>query len=205
MEVAMVLQQRHDDEPSLHGIPMDEDAFERLIAGETSYKYELIDGMLYNMTGSSPKHSDIAGQIEFQLKLQLGRRGPCRVHHEQYVAIPGHTPLCPDVVLTCDRGDWDDGKTSRPYRIQSPLIIVEVLSPSTEKHDRTVKFALYRLCPTLKVYVLASQYEPCIEVYRKENEWQQEIFTSGQTAHLDQLDLELVVDEIYEGVFDTNL
>jgi len=41
--------------------------------------------------------------------------------------------------------------------------------------------------------VLASQYEPCIEVYRKENDWQQEVFTSGQTAHLDQLDLELAV------------
>lgn len=200
----MVLQ-RHGDEPSLHGIPMDEDAFERLIAGETSYKYELIDGMLYNMTGSSPKHSDIAGQIEFHLRLQMGRCGPCRVHHEQYVAIPGHTPLCPDVVLTCDRGDWDDGKTSRPYRIQSPLIIVEVLSPSTEKRDREVKFALYQLCPTLEVYVLASQYEPCIEVYRKENDWLPEVFTSGQTAHLDQLDLELAVDEIYEGVFDTDL
>jgi Uma2 family endonuclease len=182
---------------------MEEDAFERLIADETSYKYELIDGMLYDMTGSSPKHSDIAGQIEFQLKLQLGRSGPCRVHHEQYVAIPGHTPLCPDVVLTCDRGDWDDGKTSRPYRIQSPLIIVEVLSPSTEKRDRAAKFALYQLCPTLEVYVLASQYEPCIEVYRKENEWQQEVFTSGQTVHLNQLDLELTVDKVYEGVFDT--
>ena len=194
--------QRHDDETPRHGIPMDEDAFERLIAGETSYKYELIDGMLYDMTGSSPKHSDIAGQIDFQLKLQLGRSGPCRVHRDQFVAIPGHTPFCPDVVLTCDRGDWDDGKTSRPYRIQSPLIVVEVLSPSTEKYDRADKFAHYRLCPTLEVYVLANQYEPRIEIYRKENAWQQEIFTSGQTAHLDQLDLELDVDKIYEGVFD---
>lgn len=196
-------QRRHDDDPPRHGIPMEEDAFERLIAGETSYKYELIDGLLYDMTGSSPKHSDIAGQIEFQLKLQLGRSGPCRVHHEQYVAIPGHPPLCPDVVLTCDRGDWDDGKTSRPYRIQSPLTIVEVLSPSTEKRDRGTKFSLYQLCPTLEVYILASQYEPCIEVYRKENEWQQEIFTGGQTVQLDQLDLELEIDKIYEGVFDT--
>jgi Uma2 family endonuclease len=193
---------RHDDEPPRVGIPMEEDAFERLIAGETSYKYELIDGLLYDMTGSSPKHSDIAGQIEFQLKLQLGRSGPCRVHHEQYVAIPDHTPLCPDVVLTCDRGDWDDGKTSRPYRIQSPLIIVEVLSPGTEKRDRGTKFALYQLCSTLEVYILASQYEPCIEVYHKENEWQQEVLTGGQTVHLDQLDLELEVDKVYEGVFD---
>lgn len=193
-------QRRYDDEPSRHGILMSKNDFERLISQETDYRYELVDGMIYDMTGSSPKHSVLAGQVEFSLKLQLGRSGPCRVHREQYVAIPGSTPLVPDVVLTCDRGDWDDDKIVKPFRIQSPLIIVEVLSPSTEKRDRSIKFALYQSCPTLEVYILVSQFEPHIEVYRLENDWQQEIFTAGQTIHLDQLDLELSVDEIYEGV-----
>ncbi len=117
------------------------------------------------------------------------------------MAIPGSTPLVPDVVLTCDRGDWDDDKIAKPFRIQSPLIVVEILSPSTEKRDRGTKFARYQTCSTLEVYILASQYEPRIEIYRRENDWQQEIFTAGQTIHLDQLDLELSIDEIYEGVF----
>ncbi|HEU5379775.1 MAG TPA: Uma2 family endonuclease [Ktedonobacteraceae bacterium] len=193
-------QRRYNDEAPQYGILMSEGDFERLISQETEYRYELVDGLLYDMTGSSPKHSALAGQIEFSLKMQLGRSGPCRVHHEQYVAIPGSTPLVPDVVLTCDRGDWDDDKIARPFRIQSPLIIVEVLSRSTERRDRAAKFASYQLCPTLDVYILVSQYERRIEVYRRENEWQQEIFASGQTVLLDQLDLELEVDEIYEGV-----
>ena len=193
-------QHQFEDEAPLHGVPMTEEDFERLISQETPYRYELINGILYNMTGSSPEHSDLAGQIEFQFRLQLGRSGPCRSHREQYVAIPGSTPLCPDVVVTCDIGDRDKGRRSRPFRIQSPLIVVEVLSPSTRKRDRETKFALYRSCQTLEVYILASQDEPRMEVYRRSSDWQKEVFTAGQTVHLDQLDLELPIDEIYEGV-----
>lgn len=139
--------------------------------------------------------------INERICLQLGRSGPCRSHREQYAAIPGSTPLCPDVVATCDIGDRDKDRRSRPFRIQSPLIVVEVLSPSTRKRDRETKFALYRSCPTLEVYILASQDEPRLEIYRRSSDWQKEVFAAGQTVHLDQLDLELPIDEIYEGVF----
>ena len=195
-------QSTYDDEPVQCGVLMSEEDFERLISEETDYRYELIDGVLYNMTGSSPEHSDLAGQVEYSFKSQLGRRGPCRVHHEQYVAIPGSTPLVPDVVITCDVNDRDKTKRSKPFRIQSPLIVVEVLSPSTRRFDRGVKFARYRTCPTLKIYILASQDEPYVEIYRRENDWQKEIFTAGQIIHLNPLDLKLDIDEIYEGVFD---
>jgi Uma2 family endonuclease len=197
----MTLHRLDDQDAPLRGVPMTAEDFERLISSEASRRYELIDGVLYDMTGSSPEHSDLAGQIDFQFRLQLGRSGPCRTHRDQYVAIPGSSPLCPDVVLTCDVADRDKDKRLKPFRIQSPLIVVEVLSPSTEKFDRGEKFARYQLCPTLEVYILASQYEPHIEVYRRANAWQQEIFTAGQNIHLDQLDLELPIDEIYEEVF----
>lgn len=191
----------NDPDTPRTGIPCSNADFEQLISDETEFRYELIDGLLYNMTGSSPEHSDIAGQIDFLLKLQLGRLGPCRSHQEQYVAIPGSTPLCPDVVLTCDARDWDKDKRSKPYRIQSPRLVVEILSPSTEKRDRGYKFTSYLTCPTLEVYMLVSQYKPSIEVYRLANDWQLEVFTAGQTIQLDQLNLKLNIDEIYEGVF----
>ena len=196
----MALQRQHDSEIPQDGIPMSEDDFLRLISEETNGRYELIEGLFYDMTGSSPKHSGLAGRIDFLFQLQMARSGPCHTHRDQYVAIPGKTPLCPDVVLTCDISDWDEDQAPKPFRIQSPLIVVEVLSPSTEKRDRGAKFAMYQSCPTLEVYLLASQYEPHVEVYRRANNWQQEIFTTDQTIHLDQLDLELVVDEIYEGI-----
>lgn len=88
----------------------------------------------------------------------------------------------------------------KPFRIQSPLIVVEVLSPSTQDYDHQEKFASYKTCETLEVYLLVSQDARLIEVYRRENGWVKEAFTTGQVIHLDQLDLEFAVDEIYEGI-----
>jgi Uma2 family endonuclease len=190
-----------DEFDSLHGMPITEEAFEQLISIESPYRYELIDGLVYDMTGSSPEHSVIAGRIDRLFQEQLGESGPCRIHREQYVAIPGKPPVVPDVVITCDLGDWDKKQRLKPFKIRSPLIVVEVLSPSTERYDYTEKFARYRLCPTLEIYLLVSQDEPYIEVYRKENGWRQECYASDQTAKLEQLDLELPLASIYEGVF----
>ena len=185
----------------LHGIRMTEEAFERLIGIESPYRYELIDGVFYDMTGSTPEHSAISSNIEGLLRDQLGTSGPCRVHHDQYVAIHGKPSVVPDVVLTCDLADWDKNKRLKPFMIQSPLIVVEVLSPSTERYDRTEKFTRYMRCPTLEVYILVSQDEQYIEVYRRSTVWKQERFSAGQTIKLEQLDLELPVESIYEGVF----
>jgi Uma2 family endonuclease len=65
------------NEPPLSGIPITEDEFLRLISGETLHKYELIDGIVYDMTGSSPTHSSLAGRIDLLFQIQLGRSGPC--------------------------------------------------------------------------------------------------------------------------------
>jgi Uma2 family endonuclease len=190
----------HPQRDDMHGINMTEEAFERLIGVESPYRYELIDGVVYDMTGSTPEHSVIASNVEALLREQLGNSGPCRVHHDQYVAIPGMPPVVPDVVVTCDRADWDKDKRLRPFMIRSPLIVVEVLSPSTERYDRTEKFTRYMRCPTLEVYILVSQDEQHVELYRRSTGWKQERFSTGQMATLDQLDLELPLELIYEGV-----
>ncbi len=184
----------------MHGIYMTEEAFGRLISVESPYRYELIDGIVYDMTGSSPEHSVIASNIEALIREQLGKRGPCRTHRDQYVLIPGKPPVVPDVVLTCDRADWDKDKRLKPFMIRSPRIVVEVLSPSTERYDRTEKFARYMRCSSLEVYILVSQDEQHVEVYRRATGWKQERFSKGQAVKLEQLDLELPVELMYEGV-----
>ncbi|MGZ3643957.1 MAG: Uma2 family endonuclease, partial [Ktedonobacteraceae bacterium] len=78
-----------------------------MISAESPYSYEFIDDVAYNTTGSTPEHSAISSNIESLLREQLDRSGPCRVHHDQYVAIPGKPAVVPDVVLTCDLADWD--------------------------------------------------------------------------------------------------
>ena len=184
----------------MYGILMTEEAFERMISVESEYRYELIDGIAYNMTGSTPEHSVITSNVTFLLREQLGRSGPCRIYRDQYVVIPGKPPVIPDVVLTCDRADWDEDKRLKPFKIRSPLIVVEVLSPSTERYDRTEKFVRYMRCTTLEVYVLVNQDEQHVEVYHRSTNWKQERFSAGQTIQLEQLDLELSLDSIYEGV-----
>ena len=190
-----------DNVPSMHGIPMTKEAFELLISVESPYRYELINGVAYDMTGSTPEHADISLNIAFLFREQLGRQGPCRVYVEQYVSIPNESSVIPDVVITCNIADRDKNKRLKPFKIQSPLIVVEVLSPSTENYDRAEKFLRYQRSPTLEVYILASQDKEQVEVYHKSTGWTQEHFSTGQVIKLDQLDLELPVASIYEGVF----
>lgn len=194
----MALNPQLDDE--IYRVYMTEEAFERLISVESPYRYELIDGIVYNMTGSTPQHSAIAANFEAVLRAQIKRGRSCRIHRDQYIAIPGKPPVVPDVVLTCDQADWDPDKLLKPFKIRSPLLVVEVLSPSTAAYDRTEKFARYMLCSTLEVYILASQTTQLIEIYRRSTAWQQELFTTGQTIDLDPLHLKLPVDAIYEDV-----
>ncbi|MBE3560995.1 MAG: Uma2 family endonuclease [Ktedonobacteraceae bacterium] len=81
-----------------------------------------------------------------------------------------------------------------------PMIVVEVLSPSTQQYDCTEKFDRYKLCSTLEVYILVSQDTPVVGVYRRAAGWQREYFSGEETIMLDQLDLELPLAAIYEGV-----
>jgi len=193
----MVTNPESDD---IHGIAMTEEAFERMISVESPCRYELIDGIVYDMTGSTPEHSTIAANIESLIRDQIGKSGPCHAHRDQYVVIPGKPPVVPDVVLTCDHADWDKDKRLKPFMIRSPRLVVEVLSPSTERYDRTEKFARYMRCPTLEVFMLVSQDEQHIELYRRSTGWKQERFSAGQTIKLEQLKLQLPVTLVYEGV-----
>jgi len=71
----MVARLQHDD---MHGIPMTEEAFEHLISVESPYRYELIDGIVYDMMGSTPEHGTIAGNIFSLLHAQISSQKPCR-------------------------------------------------------------------------------------------------------------------------------
>lgn len=197
----MVAQRQDDNDESLHSVPMTREVFESVIGIESPYRYELIGGRIYAMSPPSPEHTIISANITEILRAQLGKTGPCRVYQEQYVAIPGENPSCePDVVVTCDLGDWDKAKRLKPFRVRSPLIVVEILSPRTEKIDRGEKFARYILCPTLEVYLLVNQDEPCTEVYRRSTNWRQERYTGNTIVPLIAQNLQLSLADVYEGV-----
>ncbi|HLZ64504.1 MAG TPA: Uma2 family endonuclease, partial [Ktedonosporobacter sp.] len=114
----------------------------------------------------------------------------------------------------------------RPYSIgiKFPLIVVEVLSPSTEYDDRGAKFRAYKACPSIREILLISQYAQHVEVYshdeEDQNTWYPMVYEpgriysrnkrdpnildcrdgSGQDITFTRLDLQLTMDEIYEGI-----
>jgi Uma2 family endonuclease len=199
----MIEREFDEDDFPLHGLAMTVEAFEDLVEHEGPYHYEMIDGVVYNMAPPSQEHDVIAYNIRRSLADQIGKQGPCRVMQDQRVAIPGEEPSVePDVLVTCNISDWSK-KYRKPknHRIEQPLIVVEILSLSTQQFDRTEKFARYITIPSLEVYLLVHQDKELVEVYRSENGWTPELFTSGQTIHLDQMDPELPLSEIYDDVF----
>ena len=88
--------------------------------------------------------------------------------------------------MTCDPLDSD------PYVRTQPRLIIEVVSPSTERTDRHEKFFAYRRVPSLQEYVLVLQDRIHVEVYRRQNndEWTREIFTQPEDqVHFASVDL----------------
>lgn len=99
----------------------------------------------------------------------------------------------PDVLVSCDERDRET------YYRSHPCLIVEVLSPSTERTDRFEKFLFYRQLSSLQEYVLVAQDMKEIQVFRRSQQWGVEIYTEGAIP-LESVGLTMPVNEIYRRV-----
>jgi len=126
-------------------------------------------------------------------------RGRCKVRNsDAKVGITAEGPFTyPDLSISCDERD----RTARQF-IRYPLVIIEVLSPSTEAYDRGGKFALYRRLSTLQEYVLVSSEAKAVEIFRRGSagEWRFIPYSEGDTIELVSLGIALSLDDIYEDV-----
>lgn len=164
-------------------------------------KHEYYNGEIYAMTGGTESHNILAGNAHASLHTQLRRR-PCKVYNSdqkiKVLATGLHT--YPDVTVVCGQPEFID----RPrLTLVNPTVIIEVLSPSTERYDRGMKFRNYRTIPTLRDYILISQDDYRVEQYmRQENdEWLLREFV-GIEAQLTirSIDCVLNLEDIYEKV-----
>ncbi len=128
-------------------------------------KHEYHDGVIVAMAGASRRHNLIVGDTNASLIAQLRSR-PCETYTgDMRVAIPArNTYTYPDLVGVCDEPQFEDTEVDT---LLNPALIIEVLSLSTERYDRTGKFALYRSLPTLNEYLLIAQDEYRIDYYRR--------------------------------------
>jgi len=138
-------------------------AFER----DTPTKHEFFDGEIYAMAGGTRRHNALA----FRIGTALGNALPpgCEgFQSDQKVRVLATGRVTyPDVTVVCGALEGDPADPDRTV-VTNPTILVEVLSRSTEEVDRSSKWRDYQLIPSLAEYVLVSQAQPRIEVYRRQ-------------------------------------
>jgi Uma2 family endonuclease len=171
---------------------------EYLAAEETSAdKHEFLSGDVYAMAGGTPEHAALCAAVGGELRNAL-RGEPCRVFSADARVRVQATGLStyPDVTVVC--GKLETGPEDI-HAIVNPVVLVEVLSDSTEGHDRGEKAAHYRHIPTLQEYVFVSQRDRRIEVYRRNSAGRWELFEFGaeSEAELASVGCSIRVDEVY--------
>jgi len=161
-------------------------------------RHELIDGLVYAMTGGTKNHSAIAINFLLLIRSHL-RGGRCAVFNSDLKVNILNTPnyTYPDLSVTCDDRDRE-----HPLYITYPCLIVEVLSDSTEAYDRGKKFEKYRRNPNLVDYVLVSSDEIAIDIYHKNDvgEWVILSYRSGDLVEFQSINLSLPIEQLYEEI-----
>lgn len=172
--------------------PIDIDEY---IEGETrtEIKHEYLDGEVVAMEGASAKHGLVVTGLGLALGLHARRKG-CQLFMADMKLRVDHAEQTyfyyPDLLLACDPHDRE------PYYRRLPCLVVEVLSPSTERIDRREKLFAYQTLPSLREYLLVDPEKRCVEVYRFGDKVQHETHFEG-SFRLDCLDAEIALDDIY--------
>jgi len=160
-------------------------------------RHEYVDGQVYAMAGASDRHNRLALNLASRLNDHLNG-GPCEVFiADMKVIVDPLVYYYPDVVVACDPPGGD------PYVRTQPHLIIEVVSPSTERIDRHEKWFAYRRVPSLLEYVLVLQDRMQVEVYRlqRDGEWTREIFAQPEEhVHFASVGFTLRVSAIYRNV-----
>lgn len=134
-------------------------AFER----ESEVKHEYVAGEIIAMAGASRRHNLIQMDTGTTLNLQLRGR-PCEVYPSDMRVKVGALGIYtyPDITVVCGDSELEDAEQDT---LLNPTVIIEILSPATERYDRELKFHRYQLIRSLREYLLIAQDRPRIEHY----------------------------------------
>ena len=169
----------------------------------SSIRHEYIAGAICAMAGGSEQHNLIVGNVYASVHSQLRRR-QCTVYPSDMrvliPTIPRYT--YPDVSIVCGAAQFED---SRRDTLVNPTIIIEVLSPSTEKYDRGAKFKHYWSLPSVQEYILVDQTTYRLERFARHPDQPQiylfEVYTDPQDAvYLTAIECTLLLADVYEKV-----
>lgn len=163
----------------------------------SAIKHEYINGDVYAMAGASEEHNSISVNLISLLHLHLRGTG-CKVFASD---MKTHIQLkdedyfyYPDIQVCCEKND------KQRYYKQAPKLIIEVLSSSTQRYDRSEKFHNYRQLNSLEEYVLISQDKQLVEIYRRCDLWQGSFYTKNEGFQFKSVALFLNTADVYENV-----
>jgi len=167
------------------------------LEAQSEERHEYFDGEIFAMAGGTKSHNLIAQNFTLALRASLRGKG-CQVFMEDVrltVQDDFHYTY-PDVVVTCDPADRRD-----PYLIRQPVLIIEVLSPSTADYDRSRKFTQYQKIASLRHYILVSQTAWVLEWFRRDEagQWIYTVFSDpADVLEIPELSLRLPLADVYD-------
>jgi Uma2 family endonuclease len=167
------------------------------LEAQSNLRHEFFAGEVFAMAGESIAHNTISINITMACRQAL-RGKSCRVQMESIqlaVEVSRHYTY-PDIVVSCDPQDQQESR-----RLHSPVLIVEVLSPSTEAYDRGLKFNQYKKLPSLRHYLLVSQKTWLVEWFQltEHGVWGHTALAEAEDAVvIPELNLTLPLAQIYE-------
>ncbi len=163
-------------------------------------RHEFVAGQVYGMVGASDAHNVIALNIATVLRSYL-RGSSCRAYmNDMKVRVEENNCFYyPDVMVTCEAFD------AKSFYKTSPILICEVLSPSTSEIDHREKLAAYRQLPSLRYYLIVHQDQQFVEFYIRAvaNKWELTSFREHDQIELELINedsLTLPVSALYEDV-----
>jgi Uma2 family endonuclease len=165
---------------------------------QSDVRHEYVAGQVFAMAGAGKNHNRISLNLAFHLRAAT-RGTPCATFiSDMKVRVQAHDAFYyPDVLLGCDPED------NEPLYLRSPCLIAEVLSPSTEVIDRREKLLAYRALASLRYYLLVSQEQPRVEVYRRDPDggWRYDAHDAGElTIDCGGTPIRLNLADLYEDV-----
>ena len=174
--------------------------YDRFVAAQADDReWELVEGELVMMSNPTENHEQIAGNVGAPLKLAMDAAG-CRSYQgsmrvQRSDDSRGRDKTGPDIVVRC-------GPRLNRTSVTDPLVVVEVLSPSTMDHDRGGKLKFYKSLPTLRHIALIYQDQMRVEHYERTDEgWRLDVLTSPeQTLRFDAVGFEIDVERVYFDV-----
>lgn len=151
------------------------------------------DQAAIDMAGGSVAHAAICAQLAYLLVGALKGK-PCRVYtSDARMKLAERQYYYPDITVACGQ---ETGSM-----LKNPTLVVEVVSATTEKHDRGSKFNMYKTLPTVQEYMLIGSQYQSIEVHRREGKfWRQHHYLPGDLIELPSIGTRFPFDEVYDGI-----